>query len=171
VTVVQDPFACAVDHLRAGDYAAALTALQEILAQTPDDAAALAYAGIAHFHLKDVHTAQALLDRAVACGPNDFLAWSKRGELWFHLGCFPQAAADLRHALSLEPPSPASRKWVAKLLETAAQRARTSYTRTLTLPKIPRRPMLPHLRDDAIADLRTTWTTSVSSLFRRLRPA
>jgi predicted Zn-dependent protease len=156
--VPEEAFARAVERLRGGDYAAALAALDEVLAQTPDDPAALAYAGIAHFHLKDVQTAQSLLDRAVALGPKDFLAWSKRGELWFLLGCLPQAAADLRRALTLDPPTPASRKWVAKLLEEAAQRSRTSYTRTLAFPRLPLGVSVPT----------GSWATSVGALFRRL---
>ncbi|HEU5315354.1 MAG TPA: tetratricopeptide repeat protein [Chloroflexota bacterium] len=133
---VGDRLATAVGLLRASDYAGALTHLEALLAEAPDDPAGLAYAGMAHLHLKDVQTAQELLDRAVAAGPTDFIARSKRGELRFTLACFPQAAEDLREALRLEAPTPASRRWVAKLLETAEQRAKLSYTRTLTLPSL-----------------------------------
>lgn len=84
---------------------------------------------MARFHLGDVAGAQELLDQAVALGPQDFLAWSKRGELWFRLGCFPQAMADLRQALTVEAPTRASMQLAARMLEEAIKRQRGGFVR------------------------------------------
>jgi tetratricopeptide (TPR) repeat protein len=132
-----DSLTVAVECLRAGEFGAAARHLDEVLRERPNDAAALAYAGMTRLHMGLVDDAKELLDLAVEADPGEFLAWAKRGELWFQLACYPQAAVDLRHALTLAAPSAASRKWVAKMLESADQRSRMSYTRNLVLPKLP----------------------------------
>jgi tetratricopeptide (TPR) repeat protein len=130
-------FTRAVSHLRVGEYAAAIELLDQVLAVEPDCAPAHAYVGLAHFHLQDVDTAKWHLDRAVDVDPEEFLSWAKRGELWFRLACYPQAASDLKRALQLTAPSTSSRKLVARMLEEAHIRSRTSFNRTFVTPSVP----------------------------------
>jgi Tfp pilus assembly protein PilF len=130
-------FTRAVTHLRGGEYAAAVDVLKEVLAAEPDCAPAHAYVGLAYFHLSDVHSAKTHLDRAVEVDPQEFLSWAKRGELWFRMACYPQAANDLQRALQLDAPNTSSRKLVARMLEEAHIRSRTSFSRTFPTLRTP----------------------------------
>jgi tetratricopeptide (TPR) repeat protein len=130
-------FTRAVTHLRSGEYAEAVTLLDQVLAVEPDCAPAHAYVGLAHFHLRDVDSAKTHLDRAVEVDPEEFLSWAKRGELWFRMACYPQAVSDFRQALKLDAPNTSSRKLVAKMLEEAHIRSRTSFNRVFVLPRVP----------------------------------
>jgi tetratricopeptide (TPR) repeat protein len=128
--------AAAVTHLQRGEYAAARPLLEEAVGASSEDAVAQAYLGMTLFHLYDAQGAKEHLDRAVALGAEEFLAWAKRGEYWLHLGCYPQACADLRRALRLPPPSPSSRLRVAQLLEETRQRSKHSFVRTAASPPL-----------------------------------
>jgi tetratricopeptide (TPR) repeat protein len=131
-----DWFAQAVLRLRAGDFVEARRLLSEVIRVQPACAPAHAYLGLACLQLSDVASAKWHLDRAVEGDPEEFLAWAKRGELWFRLACYPQAVADLRRALTLAAPTAASRRWTAKLLEEAQHRARGSFTRSIAWPHV-----------------------------------
>ncbi len=152
-----DSLAVAVEFLRAGDFSAAAAVLQPLVQQAPDDAVALAYLGMARFHLGDVAGAKQLLDQAIERGPREFLAWAKRGEFWLRLGCYPQAAADLERALRLEAPSIASRRWVARLLEEAQRRSRAAFVRTMALPPLPSLPRRRSLPSFSIVHRLAAW--------------
>lgn len=92
-----------VQQLLQKQYDQAATAFLEVVRDSPGNAAAWSYYGIALAHLGRAADAEAALSRAVKLAP-------RNGEAWFHLGVaralrdeWPDAASAYRKAVALSP--------------------------------------------------------------------
>lgn len=97
--------------LARGDVATARTAAREALALAPDDADALAFAGLAEATAGELGAARELLGRAVARAPGHAFAWRNLAAVEEALGDAPASAAALVSALAAMPQAPVE-AWV-----------------------------------------------------------
>ncbi|HLN50821.1 MAG TPA: tetratricopeptide repeat protein [Thermoplasmata archaeon] len=96
-------FEVGVQHIRAREYAPAADEFFEIVRETPSDAAAWSYYGIALAHLGRAADAEAALSRAISLSP-------RNEDAWFHLGIarsmrdeWAEAATAYQRAVALAP--------------------------------------------------------------------
>ncbi len=93
----------AVAHQRDGNTDAAITALQEHLRQTPDDAGGWMHLGAALRRHGRLDAALVSYQRALRLCPRDPAVWSSMGRLWADLGQQEQGLRAHRRAVELDP--------------------------------------------------------------------
>lgn len=97
--------------LARGDVAAARAAAAEAIVQAPNDADALAFAGLAEASAGELGAARELLRRAVERAPGHAFAWRNLAAVEESLGDAPASAAALVSALAAMPRAPVD-AWV-----------------------------------------------------------
>jgi len=128
----------AVERLAQRDPASALAILDPLCKESPDNAIARAYRGIAYLRLTRVADARDELDAAVQLAPESFICQAKRAEFLAQLGFYDQAVAQLDVATRLTPPDAASLHAALELRNFSREKAKGIYYRPLVYPKFPR---------------------------------
>lgn len=85
-----------------GNYAQALTCLDQALTIQPQDNAAWAFRGVVLIHLERYQEAIASCNQALTIQPNDKQAWLFRGAALNHLGRYKQSYDSYDKALGIE---------------------------------------------------------------------
>ncbi|MEZ5669616.1 MAG: tetratricopeptide repeat protein [Alphaproteobacteria bacterium] len=97
------PLARAIALHRAGQYAAALTAYQDLLATEPDNADALHLTGVLAHQMGRTSTGIAFIERAIALNPAAAMFHRNMAELRTAAGDHAKAAEHLARAITLNP--------------------------------------------------------------------
>jgi len=90
-----NPYAQAVEKVKARDFPAAIRLLLDVVSKEPGNADALSYLGYSYRETGDVKSAMSYYQRALAVDPNHKGANEYLGELYVRLGDLPKAEAQL----------------------------------------------------------------------------
>jgi len=99
----QTPGQPPVESVQPQRYEEAITALNHVLEQDPQDAQAYRKRGMAYAHLGKYAEALTDLSRAIDLNDADAEAYNQRGIVHYKLGRYPQAMADFNQAIAKQP--------------------------------------------------------------------
>ena len=99
-------YAEGIELLQSGDAYRANEYLIEASQKNPNDALAVYYQGLIDYTQRDINSAIANYDRAIAVNPNFSLAYFSRGLANYRLGNKPEALEDYNRALQINPTDP-----------------------------------------------------------------
>ena len=99
-------YAEGIELLQSGDATRANDYLIEASSENPNNALALYYQGLIDYTQRDINSALANYDKAIAVNPNFSLAYFSRGLANYRLGNKAQAMKDYNKALQINPTDP-----------------------------------------------------------------
>ena len=133
-------FAAGVAAHRVGDFAAARSSYERVLALQPNDVDALNNLGIVLAALRDFDQAESMLRRAVRIAPRNAVAWNNLGTVLAQRAQPADAVAAFQQALALDPEHQGARVSMAQqfLAIGAADRARQALEEVIAMnPAMP----------------------------------
>jgi tetratricopeptide (TPR) repeat protein len=119
---IEDAFACAVEHHRAGRLREAEPLYRHVLEREPDHSDALHFLGVIAQQIGDPESALHLIQRAIRQSPESAPYHNNLGEAQRALGLIDDAAASYRRALELDPGFSTAHNNLANVLADAGDR-------------------------------------------------